>query len=330
MKFFSFFSKKIIFVSLPLLMLLLISGCSSSEQMISTRPEKAVKIDGDSHDWEGSLQSFPKEKYSVGFKNDDKYLYLCFITSDRERINKIVSSGLKVTFNSDTDERRDYTITFPVMSLNAMGQNGMPGGEGKPGEGMQKPPEGMQTPPEGMEKPAEGTMQRPNGKMPIGKQGSQLQDMLDKQLSFNLIEKDYTNSLSLKNNENIELKMGATNDFLVYEMKIPLLSAKSSFPIGALPGEKVTIKFTTAEMKMPGKGGKPGGSGVGGPGGMQGGSDMDGGMQGGPGGMSGGGMGRRGGGMGGPGGGMGGSSKSNEKFEVEISLKLAGEAVKNN
>lgn len=320
MKLYSSLSQIIIVI---LFSVLIVSGCSSSEQIISSWPAQGIRIDGDSRDWEGGLQSFTEKKYSVGFKNDSKYLYICFITSDRTRINRIISSGLNILFNSKTDDRRDYTISFPVLSPDAMkGAMGQqPGGDAMPRERMSAPPQG-----EGMQKPGEGKPGQGNN-MPNSKQDSPLQQMLERQISFNLIEKDYTNSISLKNNEGIDLKMDASNDFLVYELKIPLLSAKSSFPIGVLPGEEINITIETPEMKMPDKGNKRGGAGMqtGGdmPGaGMQGGDEMQGGEQGG--------MGGRGGrgGMGGPGGRQTGASKTNGKFSAEFSVKLTKPAVK--
>lgn len=280
-----------------------IAGCGSAEKLVSTWRAEQIQIDGKNQDWQGSLQSFPKEQYSVGFKNDDKFLYICFITSDREKINRIMSAGLNVVFNSPQNDKRDYTITFPVVSPGSM--QGAPNGQqGERGQ-MQKPPEGMQAPGE---------------RTPKGGNNTMLLQILDRQINFNLIEKDFTNSISLKNNENIELKMGLDKDLLVYEMKIPLENTKSSFPIWALPGEKINVTIETVQMKQAMKGMPEGGRG-----GMQGGDDMGGvdmtasgdGNMGGPGGP--GGRGR----MGGRGGMQQAASKSSDKFTAEFSITLS-------
>lgn len=310
MKLYSSLSQKFIVISLSLFTICFVSGCSSSEKIVSSWPAQTIRIDGESRDWEGSLQSFPEKKYSVGFKNDSKYLYICFITSDRSRINRIVSSGLNILFNSETDDRRDYTISFPVPNSDAMkgDMEQQYGRDAMQGERMPKPPQR-----EGVQKPDEAKPGRGNN-MPNGKQGSPLQQMLERQISFNLIEKDYTNSISLKNNEGIDLKMDASNDFLVYELKIPLLSAKSSFPVGALPGEEINITIETPEMKMPDRGNKRGGAGMQTGGDMEGagGEEMPGGERGGMGGRGGrGGMGR-----------PAGASKASDKFSAEFSVQL--------
>jgi len=304
--------KKISAYSLFFLLASLVTGCSSAEKIISTWPTDAIQIDGQNKDWEKSVQTFAKEKYSIGFKNDDKYLYICFTTNDRDKISKIMRSGLTVAFNSPENDKRDYSIVFPVVAPS-----------GGPGKGQAGQSGNMEMPSrEGAAPSGESSSQKPGGSMPQGKGGSSYKDILEKQLNFNLIEQDYTNSISLKNSEGILLKMDAVNDFLVYEMKIPLATAKSSFPVGAMPGEKIYVKMEIAQAKMPSGGNKPGGSGdsqggggMGGPGGGGGGMGSPGGGMGGPGGG--------GGSMGGPGGGRGGSSsKTDENFSVEFKVIL--------
>jgi hypothetical protein len=210
----------------------LLTGCGSGEKLVSSWPDKQIQIDGKSGDWEGALTTFAKEQYSVGFKNDSKYLYVCFITSDREKINRIMFSGLNVLFHSPEDERRDYSITFPVP--NPEGMREMMGNQMKPGDGIQA--------------------QQRDGEEQVQMRTPPYQQILDRQLNFNLIEKDYTNSISLKNNENIELKMGASNEILVYELKVPLANTKSSFPVSAAPGDKVEIKIDIPQNRITPKG----------------------------------------------------------------------------
>jgi len=213
----------------------LVTGCGSGEKIISSWPDKQIQIDGKIGDWEGSLTTFAKEQYSVGFKNDSKFLYVCYITSDREKINRIMTSGLNVLFHSMEDARRDYSIVFPVP--NPEGMREMMGNQTRPGDGIQA--------------------QHTDGEEQTQMRTPPYQQILDRQLNFNLIEKDFTNSISLKNSDNIELKMGVSSEILVYELKVPLANTKSSFPINASPGDKIEIKIDIPQNKFTPKG-KPG------------------------------------------------------------------------
>ena len=208
---------KKVFLSNIILSALLLSGCGSSVNFVSNWPEQPIQIDGSSQDWQGHLQAHPKENYSIGFKNDGKFLYICFITADRNKIQTIMRSGLNVAFDSPTEVYKNYTITFPVVSPGSFKEQGETDlQEGEKQDGKPEP----------------------------------FKDLLNKQFQFNLLEKDFVNNIPLNNKENIELKMGVVNENLVYELKVPLSKTKSSYTIGAAPGEIINIKFKTQLPKM--------------------------------------------------------------------------------
>ncbi len=277
------YSKIFTLLSLSILFPLLFAACSSSQQFISTRPVNSIKIDGKSMDWEGSLESFPKEQYSVGFKNDDKYLYLCFITSDRDKIIKIMRMGMDVVFDSPNDASKNYTIKFPVINPGLFRESVSVLG-----------PDALQ------------------------KEGISLlfQDMLDKEFQFDLIQNDIMNTIPLKNNENIEVKAGTTNELFILELKVPLASTDSSFPLGVLPGEKINIKFETVPSRIAFR--EAGNSDQNAPGGNSGGNARGGRGGGGRGGRGGNNQAAASGDMGG-----GGPVNMSEKFSTDFSIQLS-------
>lgn len=210
-----FFNRNILAISFAVLAVL-ITGCGSGQTLISSWPAQAIQIDGSSEDWQGNLQAFPKDNYSVGFRNDTKFLYVCFITVDRNKIMTIMRSGLNVSFDSPTEPYKNYTIIFPVFSPGSLSETrGINGPESDRQEDNTNP----------------------------------FNEILKKQFQFNLLEKDFVNNLPLNNKENIELKMGMANEILVYELKVPLSKTKSSFTIGSAPGETIGIKFRTEPPK---------------------------------------------------------------------------------
>jgi hypothetical protein len=211
------FLKCFILVSFSVILLLAILGCGSSREFVSSRPTQAIQIDGNSQDWQGSLQSFPDKKYSLGLSNDDKYLYLCFTTSDRQVIFNSIRSGLNIELNSPKDASKSYTIKFPVINAAAFTKAMSAFGD----EALQK--EGI---------------------------GFLFQDILDNLTQFNLLQKEMINTIQLKNEFGIELKAGTTNELLVFELKVPLESAESRFSAGALPGEKINVAISTDPSRV--------------------------------------------------------------------------------
>lgn len=195
----------------------ILTACGSAKELASAWSGEPVKIDGNHQEWQGALTANAEEKYSTGFKNDGRFLYLCFVTSDRGKIMNIMRSGLGIAFESPAYSDKDYTIRFPLVDPADMRETVSSLGP----EALQK--EGI---------------------------GFIYQELLDKQIQFVIVQTEFLNTVSMKNKENIEIKMGTTNELLILEAKVPLLSTESSFPIGANPGDKITVKFETDPSRV--------------------------------------------------------------------------------
>lgn len=76
--------------------------------------QQGITIDGKTSDWEGKLISIEKKHISVGFSNDDHYLYACLVTEDRTVIRQILGWGLTLWFNPDGKENKVFGIHYPV------------------------------------------------------------------------------------------------------------------------------------------------------------------------------------------------------------------------
>jgi hypothetical protein len=196
---------------------LFIAGCGSAQELTSSWPAQAIQIDGNSQDWQSGLQAFPKENYSVGLKNDGSYLYLCFITSDRSKIMSIMRSGMSIVLESPVNPAKNYTIRFPLVNpallREAVGSLG----------------------PDALQKESVNFL---------------FQELLDKQMQFNIIQGEILSTVNMKNKENIEVKMGSTNESVVLELKLPLATTESIFQVGAMPGDKLNVTFETDPAKV--------------------------------------------------------------------------------
>jgi len=233
----------------------ILGGCSAGVEMNSSYYDKEIKIDGDPSDWNNEIQPIKDKKFSIGFKNDDKFLYICLTTNDRSKIMLMTRAGFIVWFEPENGSKNAFGIRYPLsldqsepQPLSQMNREGMPG------ENMDKI----------------------------------INKMLIEQNEFQVINKEKfpLTEFPILSNEGIDVKLGYHSNQFVYELKIPL-AKNSQFPfaIDALPGEKVKVKFETEEVKFEntrGNGNMPEGEmrqPRGGAGGRRGGSGGNGGMR---------------------------------------------------
>ena len=91
-----------------------LSGCSSTAELQSGWDAGAVKIDGNISDWENGLHPVKDEGVSLGFKNDDKYLYICLVTNDRAKIMQMMRAGFIVWFTPQSGNPETFGIKYPM------------------------------------------------------------------------------------------------------------------------------------------------------------------------------------------------------------------------
>jgi hypothetical protein len=269
------FIMKIVVFFTAAFVLCILSGCSSSQSIVSTWNKQEIKIDGDPSEWLPIMQQIPDKKVSVGFRNDDKFLYLCLMTEDRSKIFQLLRSGFVVWFETESKEYKTYGVRYPL-----------------PVDFSEQTPRNREA---GINGPRE--MNKDLGQMEDLEK--LIQTFFQKQNELEVVNKDKfpLTALSLPNKEGTEAKFGVYRGMLVYELKVPLaVGGDYSFSAGAVPGDNLKIRFETEPLavkptgeqgergKGPGGGAPPGG-GPGG-GGMRGGGGRSGGGR--PGGMGGG------------------------------------------
>lgn len=237
-------NKKIFFV-LPVIVssIFLINGCAAGLKMNSLWQNSEIKIDGDASEWSKSIQQIPDKKISLGFRNDDKFLYACLASEDRLKIMMITRAGLIVWFEPESGDKNKFGIRYPMVIATS---NPTPIPE----------------------------MNRPGGQG-ITSLDNIINKMLDQQNEFQIINKDKfpLTALPIVNNEGIEVKLGYRSNQFVYELKVPLATNTNfSYAVDALPGEKIKVKFETEEFSFEGMHGAGGGGGMPSGGGRQGGA----------------------------------------------------------
>ena len=110
------FSEGFSYIGLLLLPLFGVYGCSSVPEITSTRNNNEIIVDGKHQDWGNTFTSIKDQNTAVSFRNDDENLYICFITSDNQKIVKILSAGLTIWLFPQ-DSKDVIGIKYPVRKL---------------------------------------------------------------------------------------------------------------------------------------------------------------------------------------------------------------------
>ncbi len=238
-----------------------LTGCGDQNINSKWRTQN-LTIDGNDSDWGNSLTFYDKLNALVGVENDNKFLYLCFVTTDQQLQNKILRMGLTVWFDKTGNNEKKFGIKFPI-GFSGMNSQNFTGERYNPDQG-----------------------ERPNP-----------QEINDRILK-NQTDMEFVGAnneevrLPIVQLKGVELKIGIKDSRLVYEMKIPLTHAGGyDYAISADTGSVISVGLETGKVnfnKGEGRGiQRPNGGGEGGfGGGMEGGGDDfgGGGMEGGRGG----------------------------------------------
>lgn len=93
---------------------LLLSGCGSTIDLTSSWKEREIIIDGNRSDWSGKTTYYEKHDISLGFRNDQDFLYLCVFTSNRSTQMQILSGGMTVWLDPEGNENKQFGFRFPI------------------------------------------------------------------------------------------------------------------------------------------------------------------------------------------------------------------------
>ncbi len=102
--------KKLILLFLSLFFV----ACSSGIDYISERNDVNIRIDGEYSDWQGILKPVNKEGFVAGFIKQNEKIFLCFVISDRNKINKILRNGSTVYLQNNYIE--SFGIKYPLIN----------------------------------------------------------------------------------------------------------------------------------------------------------------------------------------------------------------------
>ena len=262
-------------------LMVLVMSCGQ-EELNSSRPTSRITIDGSGSEWEDALIYLPEENLAFALCNDDSFMYMCMVTSDRNLQMRIMGGGLTVWFDDKGGKAKSVGVRYPVS------------GPGRRDRGDRPPLQEMTK-----ERQEEFRQER--------------MSMAASDLEILGRDDSVLERLPVENNENISACFSMENENFVYELAMPIHNAGAKYALAISPDNKIGVGFEITAAKMRGDRRPEGGD--------FGGGHPQGGMEGRPGGGGSRG-GRMGGGrMGGgrPGGGEGGTFSSNP---IKVWLKV--------
>jgi hypothetical protein len=202
--------------------ILALASCSSftTYVMDSLPPEHKIIIDGKTDDWRGALAILEDGNISIGFSNDQEYLYVCLLAEDELMQSQIMMQGMTVWFDPQGGTKKAFGIKYPLGI--SPGERPM-GPRGEQGEvGFKDFPE----------------------------------EVLSK-LEIIKSKKETPQKMLVEEAKGIEIKAVPASGLMVYELRIPLLQTEEHpFAVGAQPGKKIGVGFETGKFnpgKMPGR-----------------------------------------------------------------------------
>lgn len=192
-------------------------SCSSLEKIDSKFKNKEIIIDGLDNEWEDAFYYYPDFRIMIGFKNDDKNLYLCLKTADSEVFHKIIFNGLTLWINDKDDDSKTFGIHYPIGMINDYGNS---------------------------EKPK-------NDEIRESESNKKFDNML---LSMDLlynesVDKENITLSNLSNKYNINAVLKKDDGVIVYELAIPLTSDKMKINVKDLKLGYLSLGFETGEFK---------------------------------------------------------------------------------
>jgi hypothetical protein len=246
-------------------LLLVLGGCAGATKLDSGWQDGEVVVDGTTSDWSGQFQAIADEKIDVGVMNDQEYLYVAVVTSDREVRHQILSRGLVLWFDPTGEKIKRFGIQYPL---------GVMAGQTEPRNPEQMRQMRQTDPEQRLEQLAADFSQ------------------ISHQLRLRSSPASDGMTMSLEEMPGLEVDTYLSESVFACEMKIPLRSSREHpWAIGCADGKKLHLGIQTPAINMSAMRGQmmaqrgSGGGGFGrggGPGGGRGG--MGGGMKGGMGG----------------------------------------------
>jgi hypothetical protein len=103
----------------------------AQDEIIASKAEKEVIIDGIASEWNQNFHTNKEGKLSFAISNDNEFVFLCVQTLDRSTQQKITRSGMIVNLSSKGKNKFKANISYPLKANLVAGNNS----QREPGQG---------------------------------------------------------------------------------------------------------------------------------------------------------------------------------------------------
>ena len=93
------------------------SASGKDAPILSQWADTAPRIDGAADDWAGMELAPQTLGIQVGFKNDDKYLYIQFLFTDPKALTSVEATGMTLYFDVQGKKSKDHGINFRRLQM---------------------------------------------------------------------------------------------------------------------------------------------------------------------------------------------------------------------
>ena len=221
----------IIFIAVSIL--ILINGCSTTHQVVSSWKLDSLVVDGDYSDWQNKLEYIKDEDASVGIQNNRDNIYLCLIVEEPQKAMQMLRAGFIIWFIPD-DESKILGLKFP-LGISEIGFDRNEIMQWRRDRTLRN----------------EDERRNRNERFNLEKV---LERLLEREKNFEIVDKSKYPlwMYPLENDKGIKIKISAKANKLVYELQIPFSKEQeNNFYIPAALGENLKITFETLELEFP-------------------------------------------------------------------------------
>lgn len=191
-------------------------GCGNIE-IVSKYRIQEVLIDGKNTEWDGGIM-IKELNASLTVLNDDNFLYLSILSSDKSLSRKILFNGLTIWFDIKASDNKDFGVHFPIGIKDFDFQ------------------------------------QIPNNPDDNQNFREKTDNLIEKGLAeFEIVGREgkVIERISRSNKKELEVNVSIADDKFLYELKIPLKNNDDiSYGIGTDVGKTITIGFESGQINV--------------------------------------------------------------------------------
>ena len=188
----------------------------SSNQIISTKLDKPIKIDGNYQEWDKSIKYVDEQQFAYGISHDENNMYICLVKSGRQAASQLARNGIIIWFKPEDEKALQFGLKIKTPDLLFSKSSN----KNKSRRKTQR----------------SGMLNRLRG---------------NRELQIINTKGEILENINIPNDLRINFKPSLQNEILAYELSIPLKrSVNFPYSAGVNSDNSVNIKFESAKPEL--------------------------------------------------------------------------------